>query len=78
VVSIQEQIAIGERITKHSVEAMMNGAWTTIAANGTFVGHRKLHRVGPITASAIRPGDHRGAWHPCRSPSFAAYQSPSP
>ena len=77
VVSIQEPIAIGERITKHSVEAMVNGAWTTIAANGTFVGHRKLHRVGPITASAIALVISGARGTPAVA-EFGAYLSPNP
>jgi alpha-L-fucosidase len=52
VVSIQEPIALGERITQHHIEAKSNGSWTTIA-NGTAVGERKLHRVGTVTASNI-------------------------
>ncbi len=52
VVSIQEPIALGERISQHHLEAKSNGAWATIAS-GTAVGHRKLHRVGTITASSI-------------------------
>jgi len=51
-VSIQEPIALGERITQHHLEAKSNGVWTTIAS-GTTVGERKLHRVGPVTASGI-------------------------
>jgi alpha-L-fucosidase len=51
-VSIQEPIALGERITQHHVEAKSNGVWTTIAS-GTAIGERKLHRVGPVMASGI-------------------------
>jgi alpha-L-fucosidase len=52
VVSVQEPITLGERITQHRIEAKVNGAWTTIAS-GTVIGQRKLHRVGAINASAI-------------------------
>jgi alpha-L-fucosidase len=52
VVSIQEPIALGERITQHRLEAKSNGVWTTIAT-GTAIGQRKLHRVGSVTASAV-------------------------
>jgi alpha-L-fucosidase len=51
-VSIQEPIALGERIMQHHIEAKVNGAWTTIAS-GTTVGQRKLHRLGAVTATAI-------------------------
>ena len=52
VVSLEEPIALGERITQHRVEAKSNGVWTTIAS-GTAVGHRKLHRVGALTATNV-------------------------
>ena len=51
-VSIQEPIALGERVTQHHVEAKSNGTWTTIAT-GTVIGERKLHRVGPVMATSI-------------------------
>ena len=51
-VSIQEPIALGQRITQHHIEAKSNGAWTTIAT-GTVVGERKLHRVGPVMATSV-------------------------
>ncbi len=76
VVSIQEPIAIGERITVHHVEAMVNGALTTIAS-GTFVGHRKLHRVGPITASKIALVITAARGTPAVA-EFGAYLSPTP
>jgi alpha-L-fucosidase len=51
-VSVQEPIALGERITQHRIEAKSNGSWATIAS-GTAIGQRKLHRVGAVTASAV-------------------------
>ncbi len=51
-VSIQEPIALGERATRHHVDAKANGVWTTIAS-GTAIGERKVHRVGAVTASSI-------------------------
>lgn len=52
VVSIQEPIALGERTTQYHLEISANGTWTTIAS-GTFIGQRKLQRVGDVTASSI-------------------------
>jgi alpha-L-fucosidase len=52
IVSLEEPIALGERVTQHRVEAKSNGVWTTIAS-GTAVGHRKLHRVGARTATSV-------------------------
>jgi alpha-L-fucosidase len=51
-VSVQEPIALGERVTQHHLEAKSNGVWTTIAS-GTAIGERKLHRVGAVTATSI-------------------------
>ncbi len=76
VVSIQEPIALGERTTQHSVEALSNGVWTTIAS-GTAIGQRKLHRVGAVTASGIALviGQARGV--PAVA-EFGVYESPFP
>jgi alpha-L-fucosidase len=52
VVSIQEPIALGERTTQYHLEAKSNGTWTTIAS-GTFIGERKLLRVGDVTAGSL-------------------------
>ncbi|HEY2728564.1 MAG TPA: alpha-L-fucosidase [Polyangia bacterium] len=53
-VSVQEPIALGERITEHHLEAKVNGVWTKLAmGTGTVVGERKLHRVGPVMATGI-------------------------
>ncbi len=52
VVSLEEPIALGERVTQHHVEAKSNGVWTTIAS-GTAIGHKKLYRVGPLTATNV-------------------------
>jgi alpha-L-fucosidase len=62
VVSIQEPIALGERATRHHLEARMNGVWTIIASGGP-IGQRKLHRLGPVTADrvALTITDARGA-----------------
>jgi alpha-L-fucosidase len=51
-VSIQEPIALGERVTRHHLDAKVNGTWTTIAS-GTAIGERKIHRVGTVTATSI-------------------------
>lgn len=51
-ISIQEPIALGERVTEHHVEARVDGTWTTIAS-GTTIGERKLHRLSPVTADRV-------------------------
>lgn len=50
--SLEEPLALGERTTRHHVEARTNGAWMTIAS-GTTIGQRTLHRLGPVTADRV-------------------------
>jgi len=76
VVSIQEPIALGERVREHRVEAKTNGVWTTIAG-GTAIGHRKLHRVGATSASAVALVITQARGVPVIA-EFGAYQSPFP
>jgi alpha-L-fucosidase len=76
VVSLQEPIALGERITQHHVEAKSNGVWTTIAS-GTAIGERKLHRVGPVTASGIALVITQARGVPAIA-ELGVYQSPFP
>ena len=51
-VSIQEPVALGERVTQHHVEARANDVWMTIAT-GTAIGQRKLYRMSPVTADRV-------------------------
>jgi alpha-L-fucosidase len=76
VVSLQEPIALGERITEHRLEAKTNGVWTTIAT-GTAVGHRKLHRVGARTATSVALVITQARAAPAVT-ELGVYESPSP
>jgi alpha-L-fucosidase len=76
VVSLEEPIALGERITEHRVEAKSNGVWTTIAS-GTAVGHRKVHRVGPRTATSVALVITQARAAPAVT-ELGVYESPSP
>jgi len=51
-VSIQEPVSLGERVTQHHVEARANDVWMTIAT-GTAIGQRKLYRMSPVTADRV-------------------------
>jgi alpha-L-fucosidase len=52
-ISLQEPIALGERATRHHVEARANGVWATIAT-GSAIGERKLYRLSPpVTADRV-------------------------
>lgn len=50
---IQENIAQGERIGRYRIEAKVNGKWQTVC-NGQSVGHKRIERFSPVTASALR------------------------
>jgi len=52
-VIIQEDIRHGERIREYGVVAV-TAAGEQVVASGTSVGHKRIHRVDPIVARAIR------------------------
>ena len=53
VLGLMEDIILGERVRKFSVEAKTPGGWLEIW-RGTCVGHKRLERFEPITASELR------------------------
>ncbi len=52
-IDLRESIAEGQRVAQYVVEARVDGAWRE-ACRGTTIGHRRLERVAPLTASALR------------------------
>ncbi len=54
-VTIQEHIALGQRIKKFTVEALQNGSWVEVAS-GTTVGYKRILPLkgGEIETSALR------------------------
>mgnify|MGYP003551796185 FL=1 len=51
---IQEDIARGERISKYSVQAKLNGEWVKVA-EGVSVGHKRIHKLEkPILTSELK------------------------
>lgn len=52
-VIIQEDIALGERIRKYTLEALVDGKWQTIT-KGESVGHKRIERFEDVTCKAIR------------------------
>jgi alpha-L-fucosidase len=76
IVSLQEPIALGERVTQHHIEVKTNGVWSTIAS-GTAIGQRKLHRVGDVTASSIALVISRARGAPAIA-ELGVYASPYP
>ena len=52
-VSIQEQIETGQHIARHAVDRWDGSRWVTLA-EGTTIGHKRLHRFAPVTAARLR------------------------
>lgn len=50
---LQEPIRYGQRISKFNIQAEINGKWQDIAG-GTTIGHKRLLRIDPVTASTIK------------------------
>ena len=51
--TVQEQIAEGQRVEEYRIEALTDQGWTAIV-KGTTIGHKKLDRFAPVTASKVR------------------------
>ncbi|MBI2299271.1 MAG: alpha-L-fucosidase [Armatimonadetes bacterium] len=52
-VLLQEEIAEGQRVQGYRVEALVDGTWRDIG-QATTIGHKKLDRIDPVTASRVR------------------------
>ena len=53
VIRTEEEISLGQRVEKYSVDAFINGEWKQVSS-GTTIGHRKLDRFPAVTASKVR------------------------
>src|SRR5581483_2443239 len=54
VISVQEDLGVGQRVESYAVDAWNGSAWNQIAGD-TTIGHKKLIRLGaPVTAGQIR------------------------
>jgi len=59
-VVLQEDLSGGERVRAYRLEGLVDGAWTLLGT-GSAIGHRRIHPVGPVTASALRVDCTRSA-----------------
>lgn len=50
---LREEIERGQMVSAHRVEMLVDGAWTTVAGS-TTIGRSRLHRIEPVTATAVR------------------------
>jgi alpha-L-fucosidase len=53
VIGIQEDIPHGQAVSAHHVDALIRGEWRTVA-EGTTIGHKRLHKVARHQTSSIR------------------------
>jgi alpha-L-fucosidase len=53
VAMLQENITVGQRIEKFSIEYLDNGKWTALT-EGTTVGYKRLLRFKPVTSEKVR------------------------
>lgn len=54
VIELREPIAaFGQTVESHEIAARTDGAWMVIA-RGTTIGNKRLHRMEPLTADAVR------------------------
>lgn len=53
IVDLREDVAQGQRVVRHRVDASDGGEWRTIV-RGTTIGFRRLERVAPITVRRLR------------------------
>lgn len=70
-----EDITQGERVTGYRVQARVGGDWVDVA-QGTAFGHKKIDRIEPVVADAVRLEVTEAADTP-QIRSFAVHQSPS-
>jgi alpha-L-fucosidase len=52
-IDLREDIALGQRVAAHVVEAMVGGAWREVA-RGTTIGYRRLFEIPATTATQLR------------------------
>jgi len=50
---VQEQISEGQRVEEYRIEAQTDQGWVEVA-KGTTIGHKKLDRFSPVTATRVR------------------------
>jgi alpha-L-fucosidase len=72
---VQEDIAHGERIREHSIEYLADGTWQHLAT-GTCIGHKRILRFTPVTATKLRICVSKSTAEPIIS-NFSAYLTTS-
>jgi len=52
-IDLREAIEEGQRVARHAVHGRVGGTWREIA-RGATIGHRRLHRIDPVTVTGLR------------------------
>ena len=60
IVRLSEEIENGQSVARYTLSGLAGQAWQTLA-EGTTIGHARLHRVDPVTVSALRVTVHDAA-----------------
>ena len=53
VVSLQEAIGHGQAVGEHRIEIRQGNDWRTLV-RGSTIGHKRLHRAGPVSTNRVR------------------------
>ncbi len=53
VIDLREDITQGQRVGRHEVSLLVGEEWHTVS-RGTTIGYRRLHRIDPVQARAMR------------------------
>ena len=53
VVELREEIESGQRVARHRVEVLRGTTWHEVG-RGTTIGYKRLYRIDPVRASAVR------------------------
>jgi alpha-L-fucosidase len=64
----------GQQIARYRIEARIDGHWTTVVS-GQTVGHKRIDRISPVTATALRFVCTHSIESPVRIRSFDAYDT---
>ena len=52
-VDLREEVSVGQRVARHTVEGLDGGGWKVLA-RGTTIGYRRLYRIDRALVSAVR------------------------
>ena len=76
-VVVMEDLAGGQKIAAHRIEALVGGRWRTIS-EGATVGHKRIHRFPAVTAEKVRLRCLQSIGEPVEVRSLSAYCAERP